>query len=105
MAIRSPTARHPERCPIQDCAERAAKPVVVRDDKKVEIIEDALKMLTASYMTKGIDDHLRILPRVAGAAVIIDDKNERIFSARIRPRSTWHGGEAPIAIKEKKKLF
>ena len=66
---------------------------------------DALKMLSASYMTKGIDDHLRILPRVPGAALIIDDKNERIFSTRIRPRSTWHGGEAPTAIKESKKLF
>ncbi len=66
---------------------------------------DALKMLSASYMTKGIDDHLRILPRVPGAALIIDDKNERIFSTRIRPRSTWHGGEAPTAIKKEKKLF
>ena len=66
---------------------------------------DALKMLSASYMTKGIDDHLRILPRVPGAALIIDDKNERIFSTRIRPRSTWHGGEAPTAIKQEKKLF
>ena len=34
-----------ERCPIQDCAERAAKPHVVRDDKKVENIEEALKSL------------------------------------------------------------
>jgi len=66
---------------------------------------DALKMLSASYMTKGIDEHLRILPRVPGAALIIDDKNERIFSTRVRPRSTWHGGEAPAAIKEVKKLF
>ncbi len=66
---------------------------------------DALKMLSASYMSKGIDEHLHVLPRVAGACLIIDDKNERIFSTRIRPRSTWHGGEAPIAIKEVKKLF
>ena len=66
---------------------------------------DALKMLSASYMSKGIDEHLRILPRVPGAAVIIDDKNERIFSVRMRPRSTWHGGEAPIAIKKGKQLF
>lgn len=66
---------------------------------------DALKMLSSSYMTTGIDEHLRILPRVQGAAIIIDDQNERVFATRIRPRATWHGGEAPVAIKEKKKLF
>jgi hypothetical protein len=66
---------------------------------------DALKMLSSSYMTSGIDEQLRILPRTQGAAIIIDDQNERIFSAKIRPRATWHGGEAPTAIKEKKKLF
>jgi len=66
---------------------------------------DALKMLSASYMEKGIDQHLRILPRVPGASLIIDDANERILSTRMRPRSTWHGGEAPIAIKKKRELF
>jgi len=35
-----------ERCPIKDCAERVAKPHIVRHDKKVEIIEEALKSLT-----------------------------------------------------------
>ena len=34
-----------ERCEIKNCAERAAKPVVVRDEKKVESIEEALKLL------------------------------------------------------------
>ena len=34
-----------ERCPIKDCKERAAKPHVVRDEKKVETIEEALKTL------------------------------------------------------------
>ncbi len=66
---------------------------------------DALKMLSSSFMNKGIDEHLRILPHVPGASLIIDDKNERVFSTRMRPRSTWHGGEAPIAIEKEKKLF
>ncbi len=66
---------------------------------------DALKQLSASYMSKGIDEHLRVLPRLPGAAIIIDDKNERIFSSRMRPRSTWHGGEAPSAIKKKRDVF
>lgn len=66
---------------------------------------DALKQLSSSYMTTGIDEHLRVLPAVPGASLIIDDKNERIFSTRMRPRSTWHGGEAPIAIHKKKNMF
>jgi len=66
---------------------------------------DSLKSLGSSYMVRGIDEHLNALPRVSGACIIIDDENERIFSARIRPRATWHGGEAPVAIKEERKLF
>ena len=34
-----------ERCPIKDCEERAAKPHIVRDEKQVETIEEALKLL------------------------------------------------------------
>jgi len=66
---------------------------------------DALKMLSSSFMNKGIDQHLHMLPHVPGASLVIDDQNERIFSTRMRPRSTWHGGEAPIAIEKKRKLF
>ena len=34
-----------ERCPIKDCKERVAKPHVVRDEERVETIEEALKTL------------------------------------------------------------
>lgn len=66
---------------------------------------DALKMLSSSFMSKGIDEHLRILPHLPGVSLIIDDQNEKVMSTRMRPRTTWHGGEAPIAIKEERKLF
>ena len=64
-----------------------------------------MKRLTAASRNKGREEKLRILPRGQGECLIIDEKNERIVSTRIRPRSTWNGGEAPIAIKEEKKIF
>ncbi|MFH1642654.1 MAG: DUF87 domain-containing protein [Nanoarchaeota archaeon] len=65
----------------------------------------ALGMLMQSYMREGLDKQLNILPRVKGAAIAFDDMNERMYSLRVRPRYTWHGGEAPTALKIKKKIF
>lgn len=42
------------------------------------------------------------LPSLKGSAIILDDNSERIYPSRIRPRFTWHGGEAPVAIKAEK---
>jgi DNA helicase HerA-like ATPase len=66
---------------------------------------EALGMLMQSYMRDGLDKFLDELPRENGAAVILDDNNERMFPIRIRPRFTWHGGEAPRAIPPEKKIF
>ena len=66
---------------------------------------DALAMLTQSYMRHGLEQEIDFLPRVMGAAVIFDDSNERIFPVQVRPRFTWHGGESPLAIPEKKAYF
>jgi DNA helicase HerA-like ATPase len=66
---------------------------------KIDI--DALGQLMQSYMREGLNKFLSELPRVAGAAVILDDSNERIYPMRVRPRSTWHGGETPAALKKK----
>ena len=34
----------------------------------------------------------------------MDDKNERLSTVQIKPRITWHGGEAPTAVKEDKEI-
>ena len=70
---------------------------------KVDI--EALGMLMQSYMREGLDKQLNILPRLKGSAIIFDDTNERMYSMRVRPRFTWHGGEAPSAIHQVKKIF
>lgn len=70
-----------------------------------KIDTDALSMLMQSYMRSGLDLELENLPRVKGAALILDDSNEKMFPIQIRPRFTWHGGESPTAIRSKKELF
>ena len=61
---------------------------------------DALNDVTQSYMKSDIAAKLNGLPKLKGSAIILDDNSERIFPMRVRPRFTWHGGEAPMAIKK-----
>jgi intein/homing endonuclease len=66
---------------------------------------DALGTLMQSYLRVGLDRLLDGLPRTSGAALILDDNNEKMFPIQVRPRITWHGGESPSALKEEKELF
>ncbi|MDA1196721.1 MAG: DUF87 domain-containing protein [Nanoarchaeota archaeon] len=66
---------------------------------------EALGMVMQSYMREGLDKQINNLPRLKGSAVVFDDNNERMYAMRVRPRFTWHGGESPTAMKEKKKVF
>ncbi|MFH1917198.1 MAG: LAGLIDADG family homing endonuclease [Nanoarchaeota archaeon] len=70
-----------------------------------KIDTDALGMLMQSYMRTGLDKFLDDLPRENGAAIVLDDSNERMYPIRVRPRMTWHGGESPTAFGEKKELL
>ncbi len=70
---------------------------------KVDI--QALGMLMQSYMSQSLDKQLNVLPRLKGSAIVFDDTNERMYSMRVRPRFTWHGGDAPTAMHKVKKVF
>ncbi|MFC1754328.1 ATP-binding protein [Thermoproteota archaeon] len=59
----------------------------------------ALGLLAQSYMEAGLERAMNRLPRVKGTAVVFDDANESIYSMRVRPRFTWHGGASPNALK------
>jgi len=65
---------------------------------------DALNEIMQTYLLENIKQHLDNLPRLKGSAIILDDNSERIYSIRVRPRFTWHGGEAPTAIKAEVKI-
>jgi len=64
----------------------------------------ALNQIMQSYMLESISQYMNDLPGLKGSAIILDDNSERIYPMRIHPRFTWHGGEAPIAMKREKKL-
>ncbi len=65
---------------------------------------EALNRIMQSYLLESIKQYMDDLPSLKGSAIILDDNSERIYPMRIRPRFTWHGGEAPTAIKAEKKL-
>ncbi|MBU0761048.1 MAG: ATP-binding protein, partial [Nanoarchaeota archaeon] len=60
---------------------------------------EALNEIMQTYLLKKIQQQIDDLPSLKGSAIILDDNSERIYPIRIRPRFTWHGGEAPTAVK------
>ncbi|MCX6750816.1 MAG: hypothetical protein NTZ83_05135 [Candidatus Pacearchaeota archaeon] len=65
---------------------------------------EALNRIMQSYLLESIKQYMDDLPSLNGSAILLDDNSERIYPMRIRPRFTWHGGEAPTAIRAEKKL-
>ncbi len=59
----------------------------------------ALNQIMQTYLYEGIKQKMNELPREKGSAILLDDNSERIYPIRVRPRFTWHGGEAPTAVK------
>lgn len=65
---------------------------------------DALNEIMQTYLLESIRQHMDNLPALKGSAILLDDNSERIYSIRVRPRFTWHGGEAPTAVKAELQL-
>lgn len=65
---------------------------------KIDI--EALNLIAATYLPFAIQKYLDELPADKGTAILLDDKLEKIYPLRIRPKVSWHGGEDPSAIKE-----
>jgi len=74
--------------------------IVISHRVTAKLDVDALNDITQSYMYENISSKLNGLPRLKGSAIILDDNSERIYPMRVRPRFTWHGGEAPTAIRK-----
>lgn len=65
----------------------------------------SLDKIFLSYNSKGAKFLFNTMPRTKGCAIVMDDKNERLYTMQMKPRFTWHGGEDPNAIREEKKSF
>ncbi len=59
---------------------------------------NALNRIMQSYMSESLSEAINELPRIKGCALVLDQNQERIYSAQMRPRFSWHGGETPTAI-------
>src|SRR3989338_4623669 len=60
---------------------------------------EALNSMMQSYLSGDIQKFLNMIPKDKGSAVILDDNSERMYPIAVRPRFTWHGGEAPSAVR------
>ena len=65
---------------------------------------EALNEIMQTYLLENIKQQMDDLPSLKGSAIILDDNSERIYPIRVRPRFTWHGGEAPTSIKAELKI-
>jgi hypothetical protein len=65
---------------------------------------EALNYIMQNYLLQGINAYMNELPSLKGSAIVLDDNSERIYPIRVRPRFTWHGGEAPTAVGYKKEI-
>lgn len=61
---------------------------------------EALNEIMQTYLLESIQKSMNNLPDLKGSAILLDDNSERLYPIRIRPRFTWHGGEAPKAVPE-----
>lgn len=64
----------------------------------------ALNDMMQTYLMESIKRNMDELPNLKGSAIILDDNSERIYPCRIRPKFTWHGGEAPTAVKVERRI-
>lgn len=96
MATQQPGVIH------QDVITQADIVISHRVTSKPDI--DALNVIMQTYLLNDIKTYMNDLPDLKGSAIILDDNSERIYPMRMRPRFTWHGGEAPTAIKVERRF-
>ncbi len=72
--------------------------IVISHRVTAEIDIKALDSIMGTYMHMSLAKHLAFLPRLKGAAILLDDNAEKVYRMRIRPRVSWHGGESASLI-------
>lgn len=65
---------------------------------------EALRNIMQTYMTFDIEEYINDLPRRKGAAIVLDDNSERLYSMQVRPRMSWHAGGTPTALEKEEEF-
>ncbi|MBI2547358.1 MAG: ATP-binding protein [Candidatus Aenigmarchaeota archaeon] len=58
----------------------------------------ALHSVMQTYIQEELEKFVNRLPRQSGAAIILDDNLEKIFTVNIRPRLSWHSGGTAVLV-------
>ena len=66
---------------------------------------NALNAIMQTYLVSDIQKYLAALPSLKGSAIVLDDNSERMYPIQIRPRTSWHGGDSPVAVKKEKEVL
>ncbi len=74
--------------------------IVISNRVTARLDISALNNIMQSYLPGAITKYFDNLPRKRGAAIVLDDKLEKMYPFQIRPRITWHGGGEPTALRE-----
>jgi hypothetical protein len=85
-----PNKIHPE--VVSQCDMVISHRLTSRDDLK------ALHSVMQTYLAEDMWKYIDSLPKWMGTAIILDDNSERIYTVQMRPRLSWHAGEAAIAV-------
>jgi DNA helicase HerA-like ATPase len=59
---------------------------------------NALHSVMQTYHSEDLWKYINTLPRWPGAAIILDDNLEKVFTVDIRPRLSWHAGGTAVVI-------
>ncbi len=78
--------------------------LVISHNVTAKIDIEALNNIMQTYLTYTIGKYLSMLPKRRGAAIVLDDNQERVYPIQIKPKKSWHGGMEPSAISELESL-
>ncbi len=73
--------------------------IVMSHRVTAELDMKALNSIMGTYMQFPMEKYLSSLPRLKGAAVVLDDNAEKVYRIRVRPRISWHGGESATLVQ------
>jgi uncharacterized protein len=59
---------------------------------------NALHAVYQTYMAEDLEKLINKLPRSPGAAILLDDNLEKIFTVNIRPKLSWHAGGTAVLL-------
>ncbi|BFI73201.1 nucleotidyltransferase [Nanoarchaeota archaeon] len=70
----------------------------VTAEKDLKSLNEIMKNFTAQDIDIYMNENL---PKRKGAALILDDKSEKIYPVQMKPRFSWHGGADPTLIRKR----